>query len=303
LHGALRNAVIQSQLFPTWLIVKYPLWISLAEVTVASLVVTLLILVLIKILHHQLSYRFLTATALVALIAYGVVTAARYDYAWPDYPLSPVIAFVQLANPVITIALLLLMGVFFVAPTTVAPVNRTSPRLQLGVVHREHAQRYGELMRAALRLYPKHFESDEQSVANATTQSITTMLAETNDENGFVLGAFTATGNLIGTVRVARRDGVKSRHIGEVFFAYTDPSHQRVGVDKMLLQASIDGARRLTNLLQLYVSVSITDDTDNDWTIAAYTAAGFVSTGVLRRSLMVSGEFIDQELLWLPLYK
>lgn len=300
-YRALRESVIGLNVVPSQLVVKYPLWISLMEAAIASLLITFLFLVVLKLLQAKLTYGLYLAISLSIVVTYVVMIAQYYDFAWPTYPLSPIVTVVQLSSPFILITALLLIGTLFIEPMAGSRSPERDHNIHLGFVNPIHAEDYGALMREALSTQPKLFESDEHEVADVSTQTLAEMLGGTDGQNGFILGAFSDSGKLIGTIRVARKTGNKCSHIGDLFFAYTNSAHQGKGIDRQLLQAAIDGARNLSNLLQLYVNVSVTNDDKVDWTPATYTAAGFTATGTIPRSLRVAGEFVDQKLLWLPL--
>ena len=118
------------------------------------------------------------------------------------------------------------------------------------------------------------------------------MAARLNEIAGerVTLGAFVA-GELVGAMTLARNPALKQRHKASIYAVYVLPAARGQQVGERLLAALMSWARAVPGLLQVQLSVSVTQ------TVARrlYVAQGFTVYGLERRALRVNGQHVDEE--------
>ena len=107
-----------------------------------------------------------------------------------------------------------------------------------------------------------------------------------------VYGAFD-NGKLIGTVGIWRDAVKKMRHRANVWGVYTRGCYRGQGVSRQFLHIAIDDIRSSCNVEVLYLSVH----SRNSAAKALYKSIGFETYGLQRYSMLVHGEYVDEELM------
>jgi RimJ/RimL family protein N-acetyltransferase len=105
-----------------------------------------------------------------------------------------------------------------------------------------------------------------------------------------VLGAFDASGELVGVVGMDVDPRRKVRHRGHVFGMYVPAESRRAGVGRSLLEALIARARGVPGLEALTLSVTA----GNAAARALYERAGFVAWGTDRAAIRVGAAAFDK---------
>jgi GNAT superfamily N-acetyltransferase len=154
------------------------------------------------------------------------------------------------------------------------------------------AETYWHLRLEALLDSPSAFGSDASEHRLTTVEA--TKLRLRNDQQGFTLGAFTPSDQLIGMMTLLRESGLKRQHRALLVGVYVQPDHRGQGVASQLLKKVLQKARQLDGLQQIHLSVSA----DRPQAKAVYLKHQFQPCGREPRSLKIGDHFVDQELFW-----
>ena len=112
--------------------------------------------------------------------------------------------------------------------------------------------------------------------------------------NSQVFGAFRST-DLAGIAGFVIREGEKERHKGLLWGMYVRPDSRNAGVGRQLVEAVIDHAGDLVELIQLSVV------SGNEPARRLYASLGFVEYGVEKNSLKQDRRYYDEILMALDL--
>ena len=152
---------------------------------------------------------------------------------------------------------------------------------------------YHALRLRALREHPTAFAQPYESQAAASPEEVAERLRETADApHDFVLGMFW-DGRLIGMVGFRRERGERVRHKGSIWGMYIAAEAQGQGLGRMLMRAAIERAAEMPGLEQISLGVI----SGNEYARNLYLSLGFVSYGLERRAIRVSGTLHDDELM------
>lgn len=151
------------------------------------------------------------------------------------------------------------------------------------------AAAYKALRDEALRTAPDAFTSDyESSVGRDASEYVARFgLPESGQ---FFLGAFDATGQLIGCLGCEREERIKQRHLATLVGMMVAPQAQRQGIGRQLVTACVAAARRAPGLTQLVLTVTAS----NTHVVRLYEQAGFRSWGLLPNAIVVDGVGYDK---------
>ncbi|RCS23575.1 GNAT family N-acetyltransferase [Phyllobacterium salinisoli] len=150
-------------------------------------------------------------------------------------------------------------------------------------LHRYRAMRLSALQRAPMA-FGSTFEEE-----NAYSDAVFARRMEQVDGN-VVFGAFDGE-NLLGIAALHRRERRTERHRGTLVSVYVVPEARGLELGKALVQKVIDHAAQHVVVLEARV-VAV-----NKAAKRIYHALGFKAYGVERKSLLVQGEYLDQELI------
>ena len=98
-------------------------------------------------------------------------------------------------------------------------------------------------------------------------------------------------GELVGVMTLARNPALKQRHKASIYAVYVAPAARGQRVGERLLAALMAWARAVPGLLQVRLSVSVTQTAAR----RLYAAQGFTVYGLERRALRVKGQDVDEE--------
>ena len=102
-----------------------------------------------------------------------------------------------------------------------------------------------------------------------------------------MLGAYSDSHALIGTVGFSVEVRQKQRHKGLLFGMYVAPEANSRGVGRALLAACLARARSVPGIEQINLTVTAT----NERALRLYEAAGFRAFGVEQRAIRVGGAY------------
>jgi ribosomal protein S18 acetylase RimI-like enzyme len=154
------------------------------------------------------------------------------------------------------------------------------------------AESYRRVRLESLRLHPEAFGADYDDEAKQDPAQF----AERLTLSGFTRFGGFVDRDLVGLAGLQIRSGAKERHKAYLFSMYVDAAHRRSGLAEQLVEAVISGARGAGAVL-LHLSVTV----GNASAQRLYRRMGFTAYGVERRSLLVDGRYLDEELMALDL--
>lgn len=147
----------------------------------------------------------------------------------------------------------------------------------------------------ALKEHPASFAQPYESQASTTLDDVASRLLETSESRyDFILGMFLGE-VLIGMVGFRRDRGDRLQHKGTIWGMYIAAEAQGQGLGRILIQEAIGRASALSGLEQINLGVI----SGNDQARNLYISLGFKSYGLEKRSIVVDGEYHDDELMQL----
>jgi RimJ/RimL family protein N-acetyltransferase len=153
---------------------------------------------------------------------------------------------------------------------------------------RENAPAYHALRLRMLREYPDAFTSSyEEDCLKPLSWVEARLTASAEPPHKFVLGAFSQSDELVGSIGLAVEERLKERHKALVFGMFVAPEAAGHGVGRSLLKACIERARTIPDLEQLQLTVTAS----NVRTLRLYIGAGFRSFAVEERAIRVAGAY------------
>ncbi|MFM7331975.1 MAG: N-acetyltransferase family protein [Brachymonas sp.] len=147
------------------------------------------------------------------------------------------------------------------------------------------------LRNASLQRYPEAFTSDYATEKHKPPEAFTSRLGDASSGH-FILGAFDADRQLLGTIAMERDRDVRpqKRHIAHVTAVMVVKSAQRRGVARQLVARCIQIAQANETIDQLILTVTAS----NTHVVRLYERAGFIPYGLLPRAIRVQAQFFDK---------
>ena len=137
----------------------------------------------------------------------------------------------------------------------------------------------------ALRTHPDAFAPDFEDERHLPLADFETRLAQSAVYGGFL------DGDLAGIATFQRQPLRKRAHMAMLWGMYVKPAARGAGLAAAILEAVIARAEREVDQLELYVAVG------NAGAIRFYRRHGFLSYGVMPRSLRIDGVDHDAEMM------
>lgn len=156
---------------------------------------------------------------------------------------------------------------------------------------------YKALRDEALRSAPEAFTSDYESAVLRPAAEYAQRFGDPRSGT-FFLGAFDATGQLLGSVGCERESRAKQRHCATVVGMMVAPEAQRHGVGRTLVAACLEAAAQVPGLDHLVLTVTAS----NTHVVRLYERAGFRAWGLLPRAIVVNGVGYDKLHMVRPLH-
>jgi RimJ/RimL family protein N-acetyltransferase len=148
---------------------------------------------------------------------------------------------------------------------------------------------YKALRDEALRSAPDAFTSDYASSVNTPAEHYAARLG-TPGSGHFVLGAFNAAGDLLGSIALESETRLHKRHCANVVGMMVAPAAQKQGIATDLVAACANKVRASGQLEQLVLTVTAS----NTHVVQLYERAGYVAYGLQKRAIKVAGVYYDK---------
>lgn len=162
------------------------------------------------------------------------------------------------------------------------------------------ASAYHALRLQALAAHPEAFTSSpEQERLKPATWAEERLCVSSSNPHGFVLGALSGSGELVGYVGLKTAARLKVRHKGGLYSMYVSKTYAGKGIGTALVQRCIAEARKIPHLEQLTLTVTST----NQRAIRLYEAHGFKTFGVEPKALKQDGGYLDKTYMVLFLHE
>jgi ribosomal protein S18 acetylase RimI-like enzyme len=157
---------------------------------------------------------------------------------------------------------------------------------------------YWQVRNQGLKEFPDAFTTSyEEGVATAPEKLAKRFGGENSDD--FVIGAFSATDELLGCTGFERETRTKQRHKGKVIGMYVIPDARGTGLGRKILAALLLEAKQLDGLEQVILSVTHS----NKGARLLYISMGFITFGIERNAIKVAQNYYDKEFMALNLNK
>ena len=151
---------------------------------------------------------------------------------------------------------------------------------------------YKALRDVGLQRDPEAFTSDWGTAASLSPAAYATRLGQPPQDH-FILGAFDATGAMLGAGVCERQARLKKRHEAALVGMIIAPEARGQGIGRALLAEFDRLARQLPGLEQVVLSVTA----GNAHAVRLYEGAGFVRYGLQPRAIKVDGQYHDKALM------
>jgi ribosomal protein S18 acetylase RimI-like enzyme len=151
---------------------------------------------------------------------------------------------------------------------------------------------YKALRDVGLQHDPEAFTSDFDTASRLPPATYATRLGQPPQDH-FILGAFDASGAMLGAVVCQRHAQLKKRHEAELVGMIIAPTARSQGIGKALLKEFDTLVRKLPGLEQLVLSVTAS----NAHAVKLYENAGFVRYGLQPRAIKVDNAYHDKALM------
>jgi RimJ/RimL family protein N-acetyltransferase len=155
---------------------------------------------------------------------------------------------------------------------------------------------YKALRDEALRTAPEAFTSDYASSVHAPAEHYAARLGSAQSGH-FIIGAFDAAGELLGSIALESEQRLHKRHCANVVGMMVAPTAQKQGIAAQLVAACATLARANAQLEQLVLTVTAS----NTHVVRLYERAGYVAYGLQPRAIKVAGMYYDKLLMLLEL--
>jgi ribosomal protein S18 acetylase RimI-like enzyme len=150
---------------------------------------------------------------------------------------------------------------------------------------------FWKLRLEALRLNPEAFGASYEDSVRESMSDVVKRIR--NDEDNFILGAFTEDGKMIAMIGFRREQATKLRHKGLIWGVYVTPEYRGKGIARELFTEVIARGRELGNLKQINLSVVTT----NYAAFELYKQLGFEAFGMEENALVYKDQGYDEHLM------
>jgi RimJ/RimL family protein N-acetyltransferase len=146
---------------------------------------------------------------------------------------------------------------------------------------------FSQLRLEALQNFPTGFCSSYEEEKASGMLFFKTVLEQNKKEN-CIFGAF-INNKLIGIVGIYQETQLKLKHICNIWGMYVQPTYQKRGIGKALLEVALKHAKDDLNCLLINLSVN----SNNKIAIKLYESCGFKVWGTELKAIQIDEKFYD----------
>jgi RimJ/RimL family protein N-acetyltransferase len=159
--------------------------------------------------------------------------------------------------------------------------------MEIRLLNEADAESYFGLRLRMLREHPDAFTSshDEEALRPLSWTQERLKSREVPPVR-FVLGAFSETGRLVGSVGLSVEEKLKQRHKALLFGMFTATEERNKGVGRALLAECLSRASRVPGLEQINLTV-----TEGNSAERLYASVGFERYGIEHRAIRCDGKY------------
>lgn len=171
------------------------------------------------------------------------------------------------------------------------PVGEVLTLVDIKIINPEHAESFWQLRLESLVNSPENFGSTYEEDSVRPMEAVQARVTPSN--SSFILGAYTADGQIVGMLGFKQEQSIKVKHKGYLWGMYVKPMFRNQGVGKKLLVEAIEKAKSADGLEQINLGVV----TGNASAKGLYDSVGFVVYGCEKNALKYNGEYYDEYLM------
>jgi RimJ/RimL family protein N-acetyltransferase len=177
--------------------------------------------------------------------------------------------------------------------------TRSLAVMEIRLLNEADAESYCDLRLRMLREQPHAFTSshDEEALKPLSWTQARLKASEVSPVK-FVLGAFSETDRLLGSVGLSVEEKLKQRHKALLFGMFTATEERNKGIGRALLMECLDRASRVPGLEQINLTV-----TEGNAAERLYASVGFDRFGIEPRAIKCDGKYYGKVHMVLRLKK
>src|SRR5215204_4383259 len=142
----------------------------------------------------------------------------------------------------------------------------------------------------ALETYPQAFATSAEEWRNAPPDKIDSLLLASERNSDPILGAFTSSSTLVGSIGLTRESKTSIQHKASLVALYVAPALRHQGIGTQLVTEMLSHARQLPGLLFVRLVV----DSENADAIRLFEKSGFLVYGREPQARRVEERYYDQ---------
>lgn len=162
--------------------------------------------------------------------------------------------------------------------------------IKINTIKIENTEEFWKLRLEGFRTNPEAFGSSYEESVETPISEVEKII---NDENNYILGAFTENHQLVGIMGFRREQRKKLNHKGTIWGVYVLKDHRRKGIANELLKELLNRTKEMEGLKQINLCVV----TSNNAAVELYKKFGFQSYGVEKNALIYNDQGYDEELM------
>lgn len=163
--------------------------------------------------------------------------------------------------------------------------------IQIRDIKQEHAKEFWKLRLEGLKAHPEAFYTSYEDCVTTSIDEVVNKIKNEQDE--YIIGAFTEEDRIVGITGFKRGQGMKFKHKGTIWGVYVTPEYRGQGVAKELLQNVLKRGEEIEGLKQINLSVI----TINKSAVGLYKKLGFETYGFEKNALEYNGRGYDEEFM------
>jgi RimJ/RimL family protein N-acetyltransferase len=160
--------------------------------------------------------------------------------------------------------------------------------LEIRQLNSQDAGKYLNIRLEALQKNPEAFASSYQEEKNQSVEKYINRFQ--SPQESITFGAFVEF-ELVGVVTLVKEKALKLRHRANIVAMYVTPEKRGYGIGKALIKKTIQKAKRIAGIEQIYLTVVTTNESARK----LYSTIGFEVFGTEKRALKFDNTYFDED--------